>query len=222
MNTAIVTVLLGSLTLPALASEPAGGLVTRIQGRISISSSGQPTQPLPPFYRVKTGDRIDLASGATLQLVLLQNGRQEIWRGPVKLAIDNENSRCEPDPCQAEVKQLPTAVLATLSRSPTVISDIRNRSGMVMVRAAGANQPLEEANGNYRTMREQADEADITPELYLLTRLYQLRQYREIPRVLDDMQKRQPGNPEVIAARKQFTAQWQEMERRRKARAEGQ
>lgn len=212
-------ILLAFLALPAAAAE-SGALVTRLQGKVGVAPGGQSMQSLAAFYRLKAEDRLELAEGATLQLVFLQNGRQENWRGPLTLVTGSDASRCQPAPCQAEVKQLPAAVLATLSRTPTVFNNIRNRSGMVLVRSSGESDEQREAQATYRQLREQADNDDITPELYLLTRLYQLRLYREIPKVLEDMQARQPDNPELQVAQRQFNTQLQEQQRRRRARLE--
>lgn len=212
--------LLTGLQAPLLAADNAGGaLVTKVQGKVTINGNSRTEPQLPPFYRLRQEDRLELAAGASLQLVMLQNGRQENWRGPLRLEMSSDASRCQPAPCQAEIRQLPPAVLTALTRTPNVLNDIRNRSGMVMVRGVGRSEQIQEMNDAYRQLRTQADKDDITPELYLLTRLYQLRQYKEIPKVLEDMKARQPDNPEVIAAQKQFNAQLQDMENRRKARS---
>lgn len=179
-------------------------LVTRAEGNIQLSSGKDPAKTLLPFSKLKPGDKLQLAPQSNLQLVYLNNGRQESWRGPGQLDIGQNQSSSPQSGFAPEVKQLPPAVLSALSKTPSLMADIRNRTGMVFVRSGSAVDQIREMDTTYAQLRASSSPDDITPELYLLNREYELKLYQDMRRVLDDMVLRQPDNPEVISARNLF------------------
>jgi len=58
---------------------------------------------------------------------------------------------------------------------------------------------VELAKENYKKMRVRTTADDITPELYLYSVLQDHLLYEDIQPVVDQMVKRQPGNPDVQA-----------------------
>ena len=179
-------------------------LVTRAEGNIQLSSGKDAAKTLLPFSKLKPGDKLQLAAKSNLQLVYLNNGRQESWRGPGQLDIGQNQSSSPQSNYAPEVKQLPPAVLSALSKTPGLMADIRNRAGMVFVRSGGVVDQIREMDDTYAQLRASSSADDITPELYLLNREYELKLYQDMRRVLDEMVLRQPNNPEVISARNLF------------------
>lgn len=184
------------LTLPARAEE---ALVTLAHGAISVGVGQQPLMAVTPFMKLRAGDRLELGDGARLRLLYGQSGRQETWAGAGRLQVGTDaTARLSGNP-QLEIKQMPSAALARLARAENVLADMRTRTGMVVIRSGGLLEALREAESVYREMRAGAADDDVAPELYLVSALYELKLYKDIPDVIEDILGRQPDNPVATA-----------------------
>ena len=197
------TVLMATISLLALMAAPAGaadtGFATQVNGRVDF----QDGSGLAAFTKLRSGDRLRLGADAKLQLVYFDSGRQETWNGSCTLLVGERESgstECQPP----VVKQLAQTVMATLQRTPDMISDIRSRSGMVRVRAFGDDKQISIMEANYKAMREQAADDDITPELYLFSRQWTLQLRDAMAETLATMARRQPDSLEVAALQTKY------------------
>jgi len=188
--------------LSALAVESESGMVTQVQGNVTYTSAGKKEKPVVAFMKARAGDKLIVAKDAKVQLVYFQGGRQEVWRGLAQLEVGSSESRSASQP---EVKQLPAQVLQQLTRAPSVVTDLKSRVGMVFVRALPAGEKLRELNDTYASMRKETAADDVTPELYLLSGLHELKLYRDMKPVLEEMRQRQPDNAEVKAVYEQYS-----------------
>ncbi|MFA7267748.1 MAG: hypothetical protein WC073_00255 [Sterolibacterium sp.] len=196
----IVTAAIFALSLSPLAAYPADtGFATLVAGAVVFKDGA----PLTVFTKLRSGDQLLLKPGAKLQLVYFASGRQETWGSPCNLSIgERESSAREcPDP---GVKALPPMVLSALLNTPDLITDIRNRSGMVRVRAFADQEQVAADQAQYRSLREQAAPDDITPELYLFSRQWKFHLTSAMAETLAAMEQRQPNNPEVAALRAKY------------------
>lgn len=199
---AAVAVLVAST---AFAADPDSGMITLLQGNASYAAGADKAKPAQSFMKLRSGDKLTLAADARLQLVYFANGRQESWRGAAQIEVGASESRAVTPGAQAEVKQLPAIALQQLTRAPNVMNDLKNRTGMVYVRALPTREKLRELDDTYAELRKDAANDDITPELYLLSGLQELKLYQDMKEVLEQMRRRQPDNPEVQAVYRQFS-----------------
>lgn len=192
------------------ADTPSGaksesGMVTQVQGNVTYASGSDKNKPVVAFMKVRAGDKLTLPQDAKMQLVYFQGGRQEAWRGAAQLEVGAAESRATSAANPPEVKQLPALVLQTLTRAPNVVTDLKNRTGMVFVRALPMREKLRELDETYAAMRKDAAADDVTPELYLLSGLHELKLYQDMKQVLEEMRQRQPDNAEVKAVYEQYS-----------------
>ncbi len=194
------------LVLPLLASAAGqeAGMITQAQGSATYSSGTDKDKPVVSFMKVRAGDKLTLGKDAKLQVVYFQNGRQESWSGAAKLTVGSNESAAANGAKPPQVKKLPAIVLQQLARAPGVVSDLKNRTGMIMVRSLPMVK-MRELDENYTAMRKEAAEDDVTPELYMLAGLHELKLYRDMKPVLEDMRRRQPSNPEVLAVYQHYS-----------------
>ena len=188
-----------ALILAMQAQAADSGFATQVAGAVAFKDG----TPLAVFAKLRSGDLLLLKPGAKLQLVYFDSGRQETWGGPCVLAVGERESGAKECPPPV-VKVLPPMVLSALLRTPDMIADIRNRSGMVRVRAFGKKEQVTAAEEQYKSLREQAAEDDITPELYLFSRQWALQQTGAMADTLALMEKRQPNSSEVTALRAKY------------------
>jgi len=183
--------------LAANAVEGAeSGMITQAVGTVTYESGGDKGKPVVAFMKLRVGDRLTLAKDAKAQLVYFQGGRQETWRGATQIDVGVSESHTA-SASQPETKLLPALVLQQISRAPKVVADLKNRTGMVFVRALPMREKLRELGETYAAMRKDAAPDDVTPELFMLAGLHELRMYPDMRPVLEEMRLRQPDNPEI-------------------------
>lgn len=195
-----------AVSTSALGQAADVGLVNLLAGEVTYQSDGAASKARA-YMKVRQGDRFNVPAGAQVRVVYFQGGRQETWKGPSAFRAGSQAS--EPSSgSPADVATLPSAVPQQISQIPELIQIAKlGRSGGVQVRGAGAaprviaDQKAEvaRAKDTYMKMRAQTAADDITPELYLYSVLQDFLMYEDMKPVVEEMVKRQPGNPDVQA-----------------------
>jgi hypothetical protein len=182
-----------------------GGFITQSQGEITYQSGIDQERALPAFARLASGVRIRLGDGAKLQIIYLQGGRQESWSGKALLEVGATESKligeAAADPT---IKVLPAFMVETLVKSHGVMENIHARQGMIRVRSLLTAAKVKDAENRYAELRAQANDDDITPEIFLLTTLDELKAYQSMKNPLAEMLRRQPDNAEAQALHDHF------------------
>jgi hypothetical protein len=202
-----IAALLFSLGAPLATNAADGdsGMVTQVQGNVTYVSGADKAKPLLAFMKLRAGDKLALPATAKVQLVYFQGGRQETWRGAAQVEIGASESRAAGDAQPPEVKKLPELVLQQLTRAPKMVTDLKNRSGMIFVRSLPTREKLRELDDAYAALRKDAAADDVTPELFLLSGLHELKLYQDMKAVLEEMRQRQPDNAEVQMVYEQYS-----------------
>ena len=199
--------LLLAVSGPAHAQEADVGLVQQLAGEVSYSSASGSGRARV-FMKMRQGDRFKLAAGAQVRVAYFRNGRQETWRGPANFRSGIERSDALSGTVY-QVASLPLDVPQKIQKIPELIQ--MAKLGGVQVRGLKPRrQPNPEqqaavaaARATYADLRQRLAQDDITPELYLFTALQDQLLYDEMRTVVDEMLRRQPGNPEA-----QQLAEW--------------
>lgn len=178
---------------------PEVGLVTQVQGSVQIGESGGESVAAIPFVKLRAGTKVDVREDGRFQIVYLNSGRQETWGASSQIEVGDTESKPIKVGKLPAVKQLPPAILKGLTQAPMMIADMRSRQGMIRVRAMGEWAKLEEAEKNYKMLRTQSQQDDVTPELFLLATLSELKLYDKMKQPLDSMLTRQPANQDIRA-----------------------
>lgn len=182
------------------------GLVNQLNGSATYMS-GKESAKATAFMKVREGDKFTLPAGSQLRVVYFLNGRQESFSGPSSFTAGAQQSQVQSG-SQPVVGSLPAGVPQKIAQTPELIQIAKlGRSGGVAVRGATREPRLNpqqqaevrQARETYKTLRTQAAADDITPELYLYSVLQDHLLYEEMRPVVDDMARRQPGNPDITA-----------------------
>ena len=205
-------VIMTRATAKVQALPPDVGLVTMLCGNVTYWNDGYQKTPTTAeaFMKIRRGDRFKLRPGAVMQLVYFLGGRQETWKGPVTLTVDDSESHLEGKKqphVQPKVVVLPAGTTQGVRRIPVLLRRAGLwRPGSTQIRGdvetsptAFAITPEEKAQivaakETYRSLRKQTDPGDITPELYLLGVLTDYEQYGEMEGIIREALKRQPDN----------------------------
>lgn len=195
------------LTQTSLAqiSPPDVGLVTKVFGEATYWNKNDQKEPaqVQGLMKVRQGDYFKLSPGAVMQLLYCSSGQQETWRGPVIFsASEGESIIAQKQPApQPEIKILPAGPIKRIIETPIPLP----RSHM---RYAGAipsmgddkcaireSAPASVSSGKevqmrnketekvYHLLRKQTGPDDLTPELYLLSVMFQCGHYQDITAV---------------------------------------
>jgi len=185
----------------AWAQEAAGdvGLVNALQGDVSYQGKEGQARKAQPYMRLRHGDKVTLASGASIRISYTTVSRQESWLGPSSFVATSTGGELlkgnKPD-----VAQLPAAVPQKLAR----ISELMNTSrvGGLVVRSAKAQtsatrEEIAQAMAAYEAMRAKAVPSDVTPELFLYSVFEEHGMTDDLKIVAREMLSRQPDNPDI-------------------------
>lgn len=200
-----VAAILLSWSASALAAGDVA-LINSLAGDVNYTTGGA-TSKAKPFMKVRENDRFTVAAGASMRLVYLQGGRQELYTGPAVVVAGAQQSTVQSG-APAQVSTLPSGVSQKIAQTPELVQIAKlGRSGGVAVRGVSKDQRLtpqqqaevRQARETYQQLRAQAAADDITPELYLYSVLQDHLLYTDMKPVVDEMAKRQPGNADVTA-----------------------
>jgi hypothetical protein len=192
------------------ALPPDVGIITQLSGGVTYRNEEyqKKTGKAQAFMKIFQGDYFHLEGKAMAQLLYFQNGRQETWKGPVAFTVGELESQLKSEKgiqAQPEVKILPSGVLKGVQRVPVLLRRAGlSRSGIMQVRDPGGSLQgskvsneekrveIETAKRDYRNLRNQTKDNDLTPELYLLGILANYDQFEEMEKVIREAMKRQP------------------------------
>jgi hypothetical protein len=188
----------------AYAQQKDVGLINHLAGDVGYAS-GASSAKAKPFMKVRQGDRFAVPAGGQVRIVYFDGGRQESYSGPAAFTAGAQQSTVQSG-AQPQVTTLPSGVPQKISQTPELIQIAKlGRSGGVAVRGANREQRLtpqqqaevRQAKQTYQQLRQTAAADDITPELYLYSVLQDHLLYTEMKPVVEEMQRRQPGNADV-------------------------
>jgi hypothetical protein len=207
----VLVMVCGTLT-ETQTLPPDVGIVTQLSGDVTYRSEEYQKTPekAQAFMKIVQGDYFQLEVKAIVQLVYFRSGRKETWKGPSAFIAGEVQSQVKSEKgiqAQPEVKILPSGVLEGVRRVPVLLRRAGlSRSGIMQIRGLGeslqkSKVPSEEeraeiatAKENYRNLRNQAKDDDLTPELYLLGILANYDQFEEMEKVIKDALKKQPDD----------------------------
>lgn len=183
------------------AQEAAGdvALVNSLQGDVSYQGKDGPARKAQPYMRLRHGDKIALASGASIRISYTTASLQESWSGPSSFVATSAGGELLKGN-KPEVVKLPAAVPQKLAR----VSELMNTSrvGGLVVRsvkaqAASNKEEVAEAVATYESMRAAAAPNDVTPELFLYSVFQEHGMTDDLKIVAREMLSRQPDNPDI-------------------------
>ncbi|MEJ2214410.1 MAG: hypothetical protein P8Y20_10210 [Gammaproteobacteria bacterium] len=195
------------LSLPLFANEGAqDSFITNLNGSAYYATENNDRAELLSFIKIPQNSEVYVEENSNLQIVYLSSGIQETWSGPITFTTGDKASLYEQSSPPDNSKTLPPFMLNVLLQSPEVISSIKTRQGMIRVRSLLTARKVKEAEKNYLQMLEQVDENDITPEIYLITTLDNLRVYNRMTKPLEEMIRKQPNNLQAKELYEQFNS----------------
>jgi hypothetical protein len=185
----------------ASADEATGdvGLVNALQGDVRYQSKDGPARKAQAYMRLRHGDKVTVAAGASIRISYFTTSRQESWTGPGSFVATSNGGELLKGR-KPEVVQLPAMVPQKLAR----VTELMNLSvvGGVVVRSgkrptSASKEVVAEAMATYESMRATAAPSDVTPELFLYAVLEEQGMVEDLKVVARDMLKRQPDNPDI-------------------------
>ena len=199
----IAFLMLLAASVSAFAQKDAA-LVTTLSGDATYQAAGTAAAPVQSFMKLREGDRTEVRANAKLQLVYLETGEVEQWEGPAGFTVGAQRTLIITSGTPL-TRKLPVSMVERLARTPAVMNDIRNRSGVsVMRNVRPPNPKVTAARAAHAQARQLLPPDDISPELHLLVVLYEERLFDQANEVLQDMQRRAPDDTGVREVAERF------------------
>jgi hypothetical protein len=175
-------------------------MLTQVTGEVKVSGK-EGARPAVPFLKVNEGDTLTLAGAARVQMVYLQSGRQEVWKGAGPVEIGGQEGRS--GSLKPETSQLPALILRQLAKTPAVGQ--HGKTGMVMLRSVDDLDAQDHLDEDYAKFRASAAQDDTTPEVFLLSALLDLGEYDRARKFLEDLKKKEADQPAYAAVVEHFS-----------------
>ena len=169
-------------------------MLTQVTGEVRVTGKDG-ARAAVPFLKVNEGDKLTLGGNARVQMVYLNTGRQEIWKGSGQVDVGSADGRSSS--LKADASQLPALVLKQLAKTPA--AGQQGKTGMVMVRSLDDLDAQDRLADEYKTFRAAASADDATPEIFLLTGLLELGANDDARKVVEDLKTRQGAQPAFAA-----------------------
>ena len=193
----ILAIGLGSVALRA--ANPDVDVLSAVQGDVTYRSESALALPAKPFMKLRDGDVLNVPPGGEVRVIFLQAHLEEDWKGPAVFRLGTQHG----EPIQGKPETsipLPGAVPVKIAALTEIVRT--SRPGGVQIRGVPRPRPgYEEAMGaarqTYEELRGRMPEDDITPELYLFSVANEYVLEGEMRRMLDEMRRRRPGDPNV-------------------------
>jgi hypothetical protein len=214
--------------MAATAVPGAGFAQTPADVGMVLSASGQANytnpadkdgpEPVQAFMKIRAGDRIDLSDGGRIELMFVESGRRETWRGPARLTVGRTGAVSADPNAAPEVAAVQSAVANAIGASGLPLPRGRiARSGVNLVRGTAGECPepppiprrvspltpsdraeLASARRIYEDLRRQVPAADPLPDLYLLSVLARYEQFGEMAVIVDRLRQVHGAIPAVV------------------------
>lgn len=191
------------LSLAAQAADV--GLVNQLNGDVSYQAGSAAPTKATAFMKIREGDKITVAEGASVRVVYFDGGRQETWKGPASFKAGPKQAEALSG--RADVSQIPGGASPKLAQTTEVLQIAKlGRAGGVTVRGVKkeiASLPpaqqaeVAQAKKTYESWKSTAAADDITPEMYYYLVLQDYMLYDEMRGVVKTMQDKQPQSQAV-------------------------
>ena len=174
-------------------------LVNAMQGDVSYQGKEGPAKKAQAYMRLRHGDKISLAAGASMKISYTTVSRQETWTGPGSFVATSAGGEVLKG-SKPEIAQMAAAVPQKLARVAELMNT--SRVGGLVVRSvaaqsAASKEEVAEAVRIYETMRLTAAPNDVMPELLLYSVFQEHGMVSDLKKVAGDMIKRQPENADI-------------------------
>jgi hypothetical protein len=186
-RTAIVLIIAATFTATAWAEEV---MLTQVSGDVRVSGK-TPARAAVAFLKVAEGDKLTLGANASVKMVFLTSGRQEVWKGGGEVTVGAQEG-VSPS-LKAEASKLPPLILKQLAKTPAVGQ--QGKTGMVLVRSLDDLEAIDSLEKDYADFRAKAAPDDVTPEVFYLSALLDFQEYDKAKQVLADLKIKQASQP---------------------------
>lgn len=183
----------------ALISSACGAvesaLITSIKGEVVFEDSAGNKAQLPGLVKLNHGDILHLGDHARLQLVYFHSARQETWSGPGSVEVDGAQGKVVSGAPLLQLQQLAPQFARQISRTPA--PDSKGKFAALRTRSVAPLESITQVQRTYQDMRAKVIATDRTPEIYLLSAFFELKEYDRIQEIFRQLDNSDPGDLEI-------------------------
>ncbi len=196
---------------PGHAKEagPEHVIVTAVTGDVTYVRSSESTNPqaVMPFLKLEEGDRLNLSLDASINVLFIARGLGETWQGPKTLLVQGGELLSQSQGTWARkrpklLKSLLFEPQKVLDQSALIrfISQPDGTPPPLPTPLPGFSEP--DIQKTYTILRKEFGENDTTPDLYLLSVLFEYGQYDRMLPLFQDLLATHRSNPILLDLKK--------------------
>lgn len=175
-------------------------MLTQVSGDVKVAGKGGARDAVA-FLKVNEGDTLTLAGTGRVQMVYLEGGRQEIWKGAGQVTVGKQDGRSTA--LKPETSQLPPLILRQLTKTPA--AGQTGKTGMVMLRSLDDLEAMDRLEQDYEKFRAAAAPDDPTPEVFLLTGWLETKEFDKARKKLEELRAKQATMPSFAPVVEHFS-----------------
>ncbi|MCX7207612.1 MAG: hypothetical protein NT086_16865 [Proteobacteria bacterium] len=183
------------LAMTSLCFAAENIVVLKTTQTLQLNSRGE-AKVLKPYVKLLAGDQLLLPEAAEVQLVWIDSGRHEIWKGPARLKLLNEAAEESNHKPATQIKTLPAALRSQLGLVGSTLTSIKQMGGIINVRAISESN---ESQAIADQARQELAADDLAPDLFLLQEQWQAQNWSAVRQTLKRLQRLDPSNAELAA-----------------------
>lgn len=192
LDASLVLLILSVYPFIAQAQQDRGALITALEGKATLIK-GIEKRPLTAFERLEANDLIALEQGK-ITLVFFLTGRQETWRGTGRIELGPGEGKGSGLPAP-EAKNLAPFLVKQIANTPTLLA--QGRAGVMRLRAIATPEAIAKVEDAYKRLRMEAPADDLTPEMYRLSALFDMRAYEALDVAVRELEALRPTHGEA-------------------------
>jgi len=166
------------ISAPAIASSGTdAGMAVAVEGPVLTKpGTGGKAFPLPPFSKIRDGDKLTLEEGGRVEILFYDTGRRETWPGPSTIVVGEKEVKLVKGQVDPVIEDMGDNVGESMSSLSVILTQAeKERGGMTLVRGeVGAPVELDDyerkeiadAKATYERLSSEKDDG-IVAELYL-------------------------------------------------------
>lgn len=170
----------------ASAQNNASALIGRISGDVNIVGTQGKTMQAKPYSQVGLGDVIQASPTASVQIIYMDSGKEEIWSGggDIKIGtVASEGKNSQPQ----RVATLAPQILRQLKQMPSQLANQQTvRTGMVRMRNLSAER-YRDLQETYHELKSKQTADSHLAEIYFLLSLQKERDFANMQNFLDSL-----------------------------------
>lgn len=178
-------------------------LVGAVEGEITVHLKDGVSQPIAPFSKISSGARIDLSDHAKMQIIYINQEKNEAWQGKSSFNVGVLGSKAISGAPES-TKKVPSSLVKQLASFPNQEVSF-SRSGTVRLRNISGER-LKEIREIYEQEKSKQEPGSYLAEASALNLMSMEGGFAEMKALLAEINAKEPPNSALASLSRHYQA----------------